>query len=116
MALTILAKHNKYDQISIVLFISLIRLLFGLFDSHANLLVFIYFNFILISINFHSILDNWFGYLYNYLCFQPTLGPFKKEFYDEEEEYEEEECEEEEEEDDKEEKEEKKKKANWNYS
>ena len=94
MALTILAKHNKYDQISIVLFISLIRLLFGLFDSHANLLVFIYFNFILISINFHSILDNWFGYLYNYLCFQPTMGPFKKEEYDFEEEEEEEDEEE----------------------
>ena len=57
-----------------------------------------YFNFILISINFHSILDNWFGYLYNYLCFEPTMGPFKKEEYDFEEDEEEDDEEEEDEE------------------
>ena len=92
-------KSQKYDQISIVLFISLVRLLFGLFDTHSHLLVFIYFNFILISINFHCILDNWFGYLFNNLCFQPTMGPFKKEVYDEEYDAEAEEEEEEEEDD-----------------
>ena len=105
MAMTILAKHNKYDQISIVLFISLIRLLFGLFDTHANLLVFIYFNFILISINFHCILDNWFGYLYDKLCFEPTMGPFKKVEYDADDEEEEEEEEEQEDEEEDEERE-----------